>query len=57
MFYCTLDVLDGNSDPLSTGGTSGNDGSSDNDQTFRLFNKKLVNNLLNKFFGYFYFIE
>ena len=34
-FYHVLDVLDGNSDPLSTGGTSGteggNDGSSDND--------------------------
>ena len=28
-----------------------------NVQTFNLFNKKLSNNLLNKFFHYFYFIE
>ena len=45
IFYHVLDVLDGNSDPLSTGGTSGtegggNDGSSDNDDGGKKKKKK-----------------
>ena len=39
--FCALDVLDGNSDPLSTGGTSGtDDGSSDNDNGGKKKKKK-----------------